>query len=292
MVAWTAALLPSVQSAFEALLAHKLRSGLTLLSVLIGVAGVLVLDSVAQAQNASVAAQLQQLGSNVVSISPTASNVRGLAPGVGPTLRPNDAAVVRQLPHVVAASPVINGQQQITSGRRSARTMTTAALPEIEQIQGWGVRSGAFYTAQDVTRAASVVLLGQTVVNRLFPDGSNPVGQHVRIRNADFKVIGVLASKGDNGSRDLDDVVLVPFSTGQQRLYGATNIGTVQLQVDAADNIATVMAGVTQALERSHRLRPGQSDDFRVQSYQQLLNQAGPQQALIAGIMRAIAWAA
>ena len=292
MVAWTAALLPSAQSAFEALLAHKLRSGLTLLSVLIGVAGVLVLDSVAQAQNASVAAQLQQLGSNVVSISPTASNVRGLATGVGPTLRPNDAAVVRQLPHVVAASPVINGQQQITSGRRSARTMTTAALPEIEQIQGWGVRSGAFYTAQDVTRAASVVLLGQTVVNRLFPDGSNPVGQHVRIRNADFKVIGVLASKGDNGSRDLDDLALVPFSTGQQRLYGATNIGTVQLQVDAADNIATVMAEVTQALERSHRLRPGQSDDFRVQSYQQLLNQAGPQQALIAGIMRAIAWAA
>src|SRR5260370_6552697 len=116
MVAWTAALLPSVQSAFEALLAHKLRSGLTLLSVLIGVAGVLVLDSVAQAQNAAVAAQLQQLGSNVVSISPTASNVRGLATGVGPTLRPNDAAVVRQLPHVVAASPVINGQQQISSG--------------------------------------------------------------------------------------------------------------------------------------------------------------------------------
>ncbi len=247
MVAWTAALLPSVQSAFEALLAHKLRSGLTLLSVLIGVAGVLVLDSVAQAQNASVAAQLQQLGSNVVSISPTASNVRGLATGVGPTLRPNDAAVVRQLPHVVAASPVINGQQQITSGRRSARTMTTAALPEIEQIQGWGVRGGAFYTPQDVTRAASVVLLGQTVVNRLFPDGSNPVEQHVRIRNADFKVIGVLASKGDNGSSDLDDVVLVPFSTGQQRLYGATSIGAVQLRVDAADNIATVMDGVTSA---------------------------------------------
>src|SRR5712692_4112120 len=124
-LAWTATLLPSVQSALEALLAHKLRSGLTMLSVLIGVAGVLVLDSVAQAQNASVAAQLQQLGSNVVSISPTASNVRGLATGVGPTLRPNDAAVLRQLPHVVAASHEISGKTKITSGRRSARTLRT-----------------------------------------------------------------------------------------------------------------------------------------------------------------------
>ncbi len=270
-LAWTATLLPSVQSALEALLAHKLRSGLTMLSVLIGVAGVLVLDSVAQAQNASVAAQLRQLGSNVVSVSPTASNVRGLAnaTGVGPTLRPNDAAVVRQLPHIVAASPEINGQQQITSGRRSVRSMTIAALPEIEQIQGWGVRSGAFYTARDETSGASVALLGQTVVDKLYPDGSNPVGQHVRIRNADFKVIGVLASKGYNGANDLDDVVLVPFSTGQQRLYGATNIGSVQLQVDAADNISSVTA-----------------------SYQQLLDQARPQQVLIAGIMRAVSWAA
>ncbi len=293
-LAWTATLLPSVQSALEALLAHKLRSGLTMLSVLIGVAGVLVLDSVAQAQNASVAAQLRQLGSNVVSVSPTASNVRGLAnaTGVGPTLRPNDAAVVRQLPHIVAASPEINGQQQITSGRRSVRSMTIAALPEIEQIQGWGVRSGAFYTARDETSGASVALLGQTVVDKLYPDGSNPVGQHVRIRNADFKVIGVLASKGYNGANDLDDVVLVPFSTGQQRLYGATNIGSVQLQVDAADNISSVTVAVTQALDRSHRLRPGQPDDFRVQSYQQLLDQARPQQVLIAGIMRAVSWAA
>src|SRR5712692_6066648 len=147
-LAWTATLLPSVQSALEALLAHKLRSGLTLLSVLIGVAGVLVIDSVTQAQNASVAAQLQKLGSNVVSVSPTASNVRGLAnaTGVGPTLRPNDAADLRQLPHVVATSPEIGSAQQITSGRRSARTTAMAAQPEIEQIQGWSVSSGAFYT--------------------------------------------------------------------------------------------------------------------------------------------------
>jgi putative ABC transport system permease protein len=292
--AWTATLLPSAQSAFESLLAHKLRSLLTLLSVLVGVAGVLAIDSVSQAQSASLRAQLAQVGSNVVNVSPTASNIRGLsnASAGGPTLRPGDAAVLRQLPHVVADSPEISGAQQITSGRLSARTSAVAAMPEVQQIQGWTLRSGEFYTARDESNGASVAVLGQTVVDRLFPGGANPVGQKVRIRNAEFKVIGVLANKGYNGTQDLDDVVFVPFRTGQQRLYGGTTIGAIQLQVDAAENISRVMAEVKQALEQSHRLRPGQPDDFRIQSYQQLLDQARPEQERLDTIMRGIAWAA
>jgi putative ABC transport system permease protein len=294
--AWTATLLPSVQSAFESLLAHKLRSLLTLLSVLVGVAGVLAIDSVSQAQSASLGAQLAQVGSNVVNVSPTASNIRGLsnASAGGPTLRPGDAAVLRQLPHVVADTPEIGGAQQITSGRLSVRTTAVAAMPEVQQIQGWTLRSGEFYTARDESNGASVAVLGQTVVDRLFPGGvlGDPVGQKVRIRNAEFKVIGVLANKGYNGTQDLDDVVFVPFRTGQQRLYGGTTIGSIQLQVDAAENISSVMAEVKQALEQSHRLRPGQPDDFRIQSYQQLLDQARPEQERLDTIMRGIAWAA
>jgi putative ABC transport system permease protein len=193
---------------------------------------------------------------------------------------------------VVATSPQIGGAQQITSGRLSARTTAVAALPEVQQIQGWTLRSGEFYTAREESNGPSVAVLGQTVVDRLFPDGANPVGQQVRIRNAEFKVIGVLGYKGYNGSQDLDDIVFVPFRSGQQRLYGATSIGIIQLQVDAAENIPTVMAEVTRALERSHRLRPGQPDDFRIQSYQQLLDQARPQQERLDSIMRGIAWAA
>jgi ABC-type antimicrobial peptide transport system permease subunit len=262
--------------------------------VLVGVAGVLAIDSVSQAQNASLGAQLAQVGSNVVSVSPTTSNIRGLsnASAGGPTLRPGDAAILRELPHVLADTPEIGGAQQITSGRTSARTTAMAALPEVQQIQGWTLLSGEFYTTRDESNGASVAVLGQTVVDRIFPSGAMAIGQKVRIRNAEFRVTGVLVSKGYNGSQDLDDIVFVPFRTGQQRLYGATTIGSVQLQVDAAENISSVMAEVTQALERSHRLRPRQPDDFRVQSYQQLLDQARPQQERIDSIMRGIAWSA
>src|SRR5712672_2360624 len=128
-----------MQMAFEALVAHKLRSGLTLLGVLIGVCGVLVIDSVAQAQNASVAAGLGRLGSKVVSVSPSAPTSRGLANSVrsGPTLRPTDAASIRQVPHVLAVTPEITAYLQIANGLRSARTTVTAATPDIRLIQGW-----------------------------------------------------------------------------------------------------------------------------------------------------------
>ena len=292
--AWTVTLLPSVQSAFEALLARKLRSALTLLGVLIGVAGVLIIDSVAQVQNASAGGQLQRLGSNLVSVSPAAPTARGLAnaPGAGTGLRPGDAASVRQVPHVVAVSPEMSGSQQVANGRRSARTTVTAATPDIEQIQSLTVRIGAMYTARHERAAAPVALLGQTVVDRLFAGDANPVGQHIRIHNADFTVIGVLVAKGNNGGGDLDDVILVPFTTGQQRLYGTTQIGLLQLQVDSSENIPAVIAALTTTLERSHRVRPGQADDFRIRSYQQLLDQSQPQMALITTIMRGIALAA
>src|SRR5216684_1327454 len=164
--AWTATLLPSVQSAFEALLARKLRSALTLLGVLIGVAGVLIIDSVAQVQNASAGGQLQRLGSNLVSVSPAAPTARGLAyaPGAGTSLRPGDAASVRRVPHVVAVSPETSGSQQVANARLSARTTVTAATPDIEQIQSFSVRLGTMYTARDERAAAPVALLGQTVV--------------------------------------------------------------------------------------------------------------------------------
>jgi putative ABC transport system permease protein len=283
--------------AVEALVAHKLRSGLTLLGVLIGVGGVLVIDSVTQAQTASVSAGLGRLGAKVVSVSPSAPTARGLANTTrsGPTLRPTDADSLRQLPHVLAVSPEITASEQLANGWRSARTTVTAATPDIQLIQGWRVRSGAFYTARDETSAKPVAMLGETVVERLFPDGTSPLGQPVRIRNADFNVVGVLTPKGHDGGSDLDDIVLVPFSAGQQRLFGTTWIGLLQLQVDGTDTNPpppAVIAGITQTLERSHHVRPGQPDDFRVQSYQQLVDRARPQVELLTTLMRGIAVAA
>jgi putative ABC transport system permease protein len=278
----------------EALAAHRLRSALTVFAVLVGVAGVLLIDSIAQSQRASLDQQLQRLGSNVVSVTPVSKTVRGLSitSGAGPSLRAGDAATLRHVPHVVAVSPEISGFQQVATGRRTARTQVTAATPDIQQIQGWSMRAGAFYRAADETRAAPQIVLGQTLVDRLFPGASDAIGQHVRIRTTSFTVVGVLAAKGHDGGGDLDDIAFVPFRTGQQRLYGATWIGQIQLSVDSAAAIPTVVDAVPPTLRASHHLAAAEADDVRVQSNQQLLDRAAPQVQLLANLMRGVAFAA
>jgi putative ABC transport system permease protein len=280
-----------MQTAVAGLAAYKLRSSLTLLGVLIGVAGVLVIDSVGQAQTASVAARLRVLGTNVVSISPAAQSVRGRVTGLSDTLRPADVARLRQVPNVAAVSPVVTRGQKVSSGRRATATMVTAATPDIQLIRDWSLSRGAFFTARDEAMAAPVAMLGQTVVAKLFGD-ANPVGQRIRIDNADFKVVGALAAKGNDGGQDLDDVVFVPFSSGQQRLFGNAPIGLLQLKVDRADHVTDAVAATSQTLRQSHGLKPGQPDDFVIQNYQQLLEQSTAQLDRLTGLMRWIALAA
>jgi putative ABC transport system permease protein len=286
-----ARLLATIQSAIHELTAYKLRSMLTLLGVLIGVAGVLVIDSVGQAQNSSLAARLRFIGTNVVSISPASQSVRGRTTGASDTLRLADVQRLRAIPNAVAVSPVITRGEKISSGRRGAQTVVTAGLPEVQQIRGWTVGRGAFYSARDESLAAPVAVIGHTVARRLFGD-ADPLGQRIRIGASDFKVVGVLAAKGNDGGQDLDDVVFVPFSSSRQRLFGNAPIGLLQLKVDRAEDVNGAVVAVTQALRLSHGLRPAQSDDFVIQNYQQLLEQSTAQVERLTGVMRWIALAA
>jgi putative ABC transport system permease protein len=280
-----------MQSAVEGLTAYKLRSSLTLLGITIGVAGVLVIDSVGQAQNASVAARLRLIGSNVVSISPAAQNVRGRTTGFADTLRPADVERLRGVPNVVAISPVVTRGQPVSSGRRSASTIVTAASPDIQHIREWSLSRGSFYGARDEAVGAPVAVLGQTVAARLFVD-AEPTGQRIRVGNAELKVVGVLAAKGNDGGQDLDDVVFVPFTSGQQRLFGNAPIGMLQLKVDRAEHVEAAVAAIDQRLRQSHGLRPGQAADFVIQNYQQLLEQSSTQTDRLSGVLRWIALAA
>ncbi|HEY8744003.1 MAG TPA: ABC transporter permease [Chloroflexota bacterium] len=286
---WRQATGQSVRAALGALLTHKVRSAMTMFGIILGVCGVLVIDAVGQAQNAAVAAQLAKLGSNLVTVSPGIVRTGGTAGSTRPTLTLQDAALLQaRVPDVAALTPQVTGTVPVIAGRLSASTHLVGALPMIQQIQNDAVAQGRFFTAQEAGAGATVAVLGQTVVDKVFP-GQDPVGLHLRLRNVDFRVVGVLAAKGSDAQTDLDDVVIVPLSTAQQRLLGYGNLASILLQADRTADIPAVLSGVTVTLERAHHIAAGQPDDFAVQDNEQVAQAARQQTALLTRVLSAVA---
>jgi putative ABC transport system permease protein len=286
---WRQAAGQSVRAALGALLVHKVRSAMTMFGIVLGVCGVLVIDAVGQAQNAAVAAQLAQLGSNLVTVTSGGVRPGVTAGGPRPILTLQDADLLQaQAPDLAALTPEVTGRMPAVAGRLSASTNIVGALPAIQQIQNYAVATGNFFTAQDDRSGATVAVLGQTVVAKLFRD-QNPVGQHLRLRNVDFRVVGVLAAKGHDAQTDLDDVVIVPLHTAQQRLLGYGNLATILLQADRPSDIPALIGGVTATLERAHHIAAGQPDDFAVHDDAQVAQAARQQTALLSRALSAVA---
>jgi putative ABC transport system permease protein len=168
--------------------------------------------------------------------------------------------------NVTGVSAVVSGSAQVVAGNQNWQTRIQAVSPSYAAIQDWTVASGAFLTDQDNQSANSVAVIGQTVATNLFPNGQSPVGQLIRIRNVPFTVIGVLGSKGTGIGGDQDDVVMIPFRTGQIRLFGSTSINQIVLQISSADQASTVTQDVTTLLRTRHRLQSYQNSDFTIQN--------------------------
>lgn len=288
---WSAALAQGARSARDALAAHRGRAAMTLCGIMIGIAGVLVVDAAGQSQRVAVTAQLARLGSNVVSIAPGSSTTGGAPNGAGsrPTLTEQDARAIRaQAVHVAAVSPIARGSETVVAGSQTWATTVTGAYPDIQAIQDEAVQSGAFFTEADESAGATVAVLGPTVAARLFPDGS-PVGRPMRIGSVDFRVVGVLQAKGQDASGDLDDTIVVPFKTAQQRLFGYGPVSSILLQVDDTSNIPAAITNATQAIEQSHRLPPGRPDDFTVRNEQQLVEAQEEQAGALTRALTAVA---
>ncbi|MGI8916895.1 MAG: ABC transporter permease [Chloroflexota bacterium] len=281
----------SMLSALEALAANKLRSLLTMLGIIIGVGAVIVVIAIGQGAKDAVAAQLARLGTNMVTIQPGSSNIGGFTTGAGgrPTLTDKDVQTIqRQVPHITAISPLVGGNNQVAYQGLNWQSRVQGVYPDYQIIQDYTTSSGAFFTQDDETSANTVALIGQTVADNVFP-GINPVGLRFRIRNVIFQVVGVLSVKGNNGFQDQDDIVLIPYSTAERRLYGSSNVNQVQVQVDQAQNINGVIDNISAVLRRSHRLPSFKPDDFTVRNLQQIL-QAGEQTAnTIATLLTAVA---
>jgi len=222
----------SVLSALEALAGNKLRALLTMLGIIIGVGAVIVVIAIGQGASAQVAAQLSRLGTNMLTVQPGSANVGGVNTGQGgrPTLTTADVTALQGVAHVAAISPVINGQVQVAAGGLNWNTRAQGVFPAYQTIGNYPVATGAFFTQADETAGNPVAVIGQTVADNLFPNGGNPIGQTIRLRNVDFQVVGVLAVKGSNGFQNQDDIILIPFSAAQRRLFGGTTVNQIQIQ--------------------------------------------------------------
>jgi putative ABC transport system permease protein len=253
-----------------ALLANKGRSILTTLGIIIGVAAVITIVALGEGASASVAAQLAGLGTNLLTIQPGSSRTNGAQSGAGTsvTLTAADAdAIAQNVTNLTGVSPVVSGNSQLIAGALNWNTRVQSVLPSYLTIENWTISAGAVFTNQDNANSANVVLLGQTVVTSLFPNGQSPVGQVIRIRNVPFTVVGVLTAKGGNS----DDTALIPFQTGQVRLFGATSINQIVVQVTDASLMTTATNDVTTLLRQRHQLTGSQPSDFQITNNNDLI---------------------
>jgi putative ABC transport system permease protein len=264
---WMTTLSQSVQSALAALLSYKLRAALTLVGIVVGVAGLLVINAFGQLQKA--ASGQVFASANVINVKYAQRSTGGVFAGGGQsTLTPQDVQTVQKQAHVTAVSPINAARFELQAGSNSWSTMVFGGSPALESIQGLSLKEGRFFTQQEDTSGALVVDLSTNAANGLFP-GQDPVGQSVRIGPVEFQVIGVLKPEGITpAGHDIDEIVYVPLGGSQQRLFGQP-FSTIALQVDSPGSVPSVTAAVTQALSQNHRVAAGQQPDFSVSGNQQ-----------------------
>ncbi len=263
--------------AVDSLFRHKTRALLTMLGIVIGVAAVVAMVAVGQGAQTAVESQIASLGVNILTVFPSASNLGGVSQGAGSTtnLNENDIDAIREeAPSVVAVSPMIRTNRQVVAGNLNWYTSIQGGNIDFFQIREWQLASGELFTEQDVRGATKVCLLGQTVVENLFP-GQNPVGQTIRIQKLPFKVLGVLSEKGQNAmGMDQDDIIIAPYSTVQKKVIGSDHFGIIILSAASKDKIPQAQREVTDILRLRHRLQDWQDDDFTIRTQSDIASAA------------------
>ena len=260
--------------ATEALGRNLLRSALTSLGIIIGVAAVIVMMALGTGARQSITSRIQSLGTNVVTVSAGSFQMGGVRMGGGATttLTPADAqAILDEVPNVVAVSPGLNSRQQIVAPSGNWQTQIQGVGASLPQVRSWPVDLGSFFDEQSVVRADKVAVLGAVTRDQLFGENADPVGQIVRIANQPFRVIGVLGRKGQSPmGGDQDDAVFVPYTTVQKRISGVHHISNISVLVADGVKSSTVSAAASDLLRRRHELFPTDQDDFSIRTPEEM----------------------
>jgi putative ABC transport system permease protein len=258
--------------ALGALRVNKMRTALTMLGIIIGVAAVIAMVSVGAGAQERIAEQIRSMGSNLIVIFPGAQTSGGIRWGLGSqqTLTEEDSrAIAIEVPAVEVAAPTVRGSAQTVFGNLNWSTVIQGVTPEYLDAREWGVASGRMFEPQDVDAAAKVAVLGETVWSSLF-GGSDPIGQTIRIKKVPFTVVGVLEPKGQSAwGQDQDDLILIPLSTAKRKVLGSNrsnprSVGSITVRVRDAQLMGEAEDQIRALLRQRHRLQTGQDDDFQV----------------------------
>jgi putative ABC transport system permease protein len=255
----------------RALARNKLRSALTLLGMVFGVGAVIAMVSLGQGAQKMVQDQIESVGTNLLFVQPGSRNTGGAQTGFGftPTLTAEDIeAIAREIPVVLAASPMVNSRSQIIFGNQNWQTQVVGTNEQAPQVRGWELAQGEFFNDADIRSASRVIVLGKTVADQLFP-GIDPIGQTVRVRNLPFRVIGILAPKGQSSmGQDQDDIAVVPYTTAQKKLRSSALLWIDNAMVSTGSPLASRVAEtqISELLRQRHNLRPDEPNDFQVRN--------------------------
>jgi putative ABC transport system permease protein len=267
--------------ALKALGRNKLRTALTMLGMIIGVAAVITMVALGTGAQTSIEAQIQSTGTNMIIVS-AGNFLQGgvrLGQGNASTLTPDDASAISRVQGVQYTAAGVNTRGQIIAGNQNWNTQVQGTDVDFPTIRSWPVAMGAFFTPQDVSTASKVVVLGTVVRDQLFGPDANPVGQPIRIANTTaqgqashpFTVVGVLTSKGQSGvGQDQDDVVFVPYTTVMKKMRGITFIQQATVSAASASDTSATADRIAALLRVRHKIQPGDADDFMVRTMEEM----------------------
>ncbi|MDO9186541.1 MAG: ABC transporter permease [Bacteroidia bacterium] len=265
-----------IRIASRSLSKNKLRTFLTMLGIIIGVASVIAMLAIGEGSKQNIKASIASLGTNSIMIFPGAVNQGGVRMEAGSSAnlkREDSEAILARCPLVEFVSPVVRTGAQIITGSQNWRTIVIGAFTDYFSIRNLNVVSGTYFSATDERAAAKVCLVGQTVSVNLFGEGSDPIGQVMRINRIPFKIIGLLEKKGQNTfGQDQDDIIIAPFSTVQKRMLSTTNINQIIASAVSEEDVDGAKDEITMLLRERHKLAEDVEDDFTVRTQSDISN--------------------
>jgi len=266
-------ILMTLRIALKALNRNKMRTILTMLGMIIGVGAVITMVALGTGARTTIGERDKSAGTNMINVNAGNFSTGGVRMGQGnsTTLVPEDAVAIRAIPGVQYVAAGANTRAQVTAGNQNWSTNVTGTDVDLPLIRSWPAKYGSFFSAQDVSGAQKVAVLGSVVANTLFGEEVDPTGQIIRIKSQPFKVIGVMASKGQSAmGQDQDDTVFVPYTTVIKKLQGQQHINSVTVSAAQADIINDVAEAIRVELRTRHKILPGDNDDFMVRTLEEM----------------------
>ncbi len=265
-----------LRTAWKAILLNKVRTLLTMLGIIIGVGSVIAMLAIGEGSKESIKTQISSMGSNMINIRPGADMRGGVRqnPSDMQTLKLDDyKALVSEANLLTAVSPQVSGSGQAINGANNWPTSIYGVSPAYADIKKYEIEDGSMFTSTEINSASKVAVIGQTIVENLFPNGENPIGKMIRFDNTPFKVIGILSEKGENTfGQDQDDIVLAPYTAVQKRILAIDYLQSIVASAVSEEEADNAVTQVTEILRRQHNISANDDDDFNVFSMEELIS--------------------